>query len=703
MLGLLKYTLQGLFSLKTAIFLNKLDNFLSAVNTDKAKMSEERKEYLISIGTKYEKLKLSKFESHTFIRCTSSYKNANDLLFFLQKLSKADLRYHIGIREAEKLLAKEGSMDSYLNTIKYFNIFRLYENEQGNLKTLVSYKIPSNAFSKIVNIMIETKNAGIPLTQRELYNFYIANRPHSENLDDLKKAWLAIKHSKRPITIEDLIYVIKFKRTPLKFVQNYNKIVKSEIDVSLKRFKTLNISQKDITTAIDTVVKLRALDVYLDFEVIYAQVSANPQNVEEAVGYLIEFNNAGFKFLSYNNLMMLKTRNVDLLKLLKTLLYNRKNKVINEKTFFDKFTKILSARNKVAELDSFTFLRAIEMEINRQQDLQDFVLTEREKIEIVETVYNEYLIGLNVFEILSFVNKVKSHDINISYEQAKAFCQQKQYTKNELLEKAINPFMLHNNKKETNEDGTVTEKPVDFHVVTKDHVEIIIHVQIQAILRLERFFDGSGKDVLFHRVYAILLNQIQQRYNHDEIIVNIEKISNNVLYELNRESKNIHVKRIPEKEMKRIENHGHGHDSHKIAVRETEHHSHKTEKETSTHAEHTEHQSHTEHSDYQTYTEDTKYGTTNEKSKFNSVSKYKPLKILIPKIEFVKASFKEYEKIKEQHQHHIEAMHLELENVKTDIKVKEAWAKGDNLKYKFLDNENIQTDEHSHHHRQNKK
>ncbi len=74
-------------------------------------------------------------------------------------------------------------------------------------------------------------------------------------------------------------------------------------------------------------------------------------------------------------------------------------------------------------------------------------------------------------------------------------------------------------------------------------------------------------------------------------------------------------------------------------------------------------------------------------SKFIAVSKFKPIKIIIPQIEFVKDTFKEIDKIKHQYHTEKEMMDLELQRLRAEIKIKEAWAKSPDLRFLILKDE----------------
>ncbi len=78
----------------------------------------------------------------------------------------------------------------------------------------------------------------------------------------------------------------------------------------------------------------------------------------------------------------------------------------------------------------------------------------------------------------------------------------------------------------------------------------------------------------------------------------------------------------------------------------------------------------------------------NNLSQFLKVNKYKLIKVLIPHIEFVKETFKEIEKVKHHYNAQKELIDLELERLRAEIKIKEAWAQSPDLRYLILKDEN---------------
>jgi len=211
------------------------------------------------------------------------------------------------------------------------------------------------------------------------------------------------------------------------------------------------------------------------------------------------------------------------------------------------------------------------------------------------------------------------------------------------------------------------------NVTTKDNIEITANIEIEAIIQLENYVKGSDKDILFSRANAIFIDEIQRKFNHDEIIVNIEKIGNNILYRLNNESRDRKYNYVPNNMMKRVK-----HDHHHS---ENDNHTKEEEKE--------ENKQHDKNSSSNYNNND-----HNKNLKFVDVSKYKPLKVLIPRITFNKDSFKNYDKMKEEFEIHKRREEAKIEKIKAEIEVKRAWAKSKDLKYLILKDDDEKEDSH---------
>ena len=174
------------------------------------------------------------------------------------------------------------------------------------------------------------------------------------------------------------------------------------------------------------------------------------------------------------------------------------------------------------------------------------------------------------------------------------------------------------------------------HVTTKDNIEIKVKLILLVTYNINNLFKGTDEEFLLRRVKAIFIDEIQKNYNHDEIVRNIEIIGRNVLLRLK------------------------GHEPISDGDSRTDKVDKKVIKEPELEAQ------------------------------FMKVSKYNPVKILIPQIEFVKDTFKEIEKIKHEYEAEKEKLNLELAKIRAEVKIREAWAKSKDLKYLILKDEDTQ-------------
>ncbi len=73
-----------------------------------------------------------------------------------------------------------------------------------------------------------------------------------------------------------------------------------------------------------------------------------------------------------------------------------------------------------------------------------------------------------------------------------------------------------------------------------------------------------------------------------------------------------------------------------------------------------------------------------KKVKFTDVCKWKPIRVLIPYIDFSETNYKKLEKLKEEFHHHLHTKELELKKLEAEIEIQKAWAKDNNVKYLIL-------------------
>jgi len=183
----------------------------------------------------------------------------------------------------------------------------------------------------------------------------------------------------------------------------------------------------------------------------------------------------------------------------------------------------------------------------------------------------------------------------------------------------------------------------NFYVTTKDNIEIKVKLIIFVVYNIKNIFKGTDEEYLLRRVKAIFIDEIQKNYNHDEIVKNIEIISRNILLRLKGDNP-------IGKEKDQL------HKVDKEIIREHE-----------------------------------------LEGQFMEVSKFIPIKVLIPHIEFVKDTFKEIEKLKQKYETEKEKLKLELDKLRAEVKIQEAWAKSGDLKYLILKDDDSKSHNPHHH------
>ncbi len=630
-----KLNLERIYSkLNTQRFMRKLDKkFISGMNMDPEEIKSLHDKYFEYIRNNIIKIDYTYIDLLEFVANVDSYADVIKSIEVIIKAQTLGLDEYIDFSTVIKILKKHFDPNFYFKLAKDFKNYKLEENNQGNFAKLRNYiDIPEKHLKNIVDVMLFTKNTGYPLSQKNIVKYYDSKRPETEDIFKLKDAWIFAHEHKINISIYDFIQAMKYEKDPLMFVINYNKIILNDIPISYEKFKILNIKQKKIEELINLLIKAKLANIYLDFETIYDDIKLD-RDVWSIIRYLIKFQDSGFADFDYFSLRNYSVYGGNLSQLHNAYLLNRKNKIIDYKKLYKSALEILLVKNEKLNFNSFLMLKAIE-----------FAKAEVPRISEDEVI-NDYLAGHDVFSILNYIKYARNHNVKISYNIAKALDKLPRGFK-DIINEALNPMIL---------------KGEQVRVTTKDNIEITANIEIEAVIQLENFIKGSESDVLFSRANAIFIDEIQRKYNHDEIIVNIEKIANNILYRLNNESRERQYVYIPENKMRRITEQ----DS------ETEQNTEKGQQKA------------TEASEEE-FTSDFEHSKHNETLKFVDVSKYKPLKVLIPRINFEKDTFKDFDKVKEEFEIHKKKEQAKIEKIKAEIEVKRAWAKSKDLKYLIL-------------------
>jgi uncharacterized protein YqfA (UPF0365 family) len=501
--------------------------------------------------------------------------------------------------------------------------------------------------------------------------FYNSSKKAKNDLLNLKDAWIYAKEHKLEFDINDFVHATKYDREPFKYAINYNRILQNDIPIPYERFKTLDVEQSKITQLIGLFIKAKYSNIYIDFEKIYEEIKL--RDVWSIIDYLIKFHKAGFEFFDYQTISDFSALGGDLPKLYAGFLYNKKFKIIDDfKKYFDSVKEITLALSKKPDLNiKDEEGNTIKLQFDAVLLIKSIELGQKLTPSIDEDeIIGNYLGGTDVYNILNYINFAKTHNIKVSYKSAKLI--DKIYREKggfkEVIKQALNPILF---------DADSVK------VTTKDNIEIVANMAIEVVLQPDNFFKGSDENILFQRAKAIFIDEVQRKYNHDEIIVNIEKIAENILYRLNNEARDREYRYIPEQQMTKISHHLHHHSSDQNLEHESK--------------QHPENQHNIQHQQQLHSEEIPKFiSKTKQSLKFIEVSKYKPLKVLIPRIDFVQDTFKEFEKVKEEFEWHKQRIEAEIEKLRADAKIREAWAKKGDLKYLILKDEEQNEEHHGH-------
>ncbi|MEA3450673.1 MAG: flotillin-like FloA family protein [Bacteroidota bacterium] len=611
--------------IKTKRFLRKLDKRLViGMGYDEKEIKTQHKNHYEQIKSFLLKNEISYYSILDFIANVDSYDDVIASFKVILKAETLGLNEYIDIDTVIKILKKDFDPYFYFGLAKDFKNYKLEENGQGDFNRLRKYvEIPEKSLKDIVDVMLFTKNAGHPLSQKNVVKYFDSKRPDTEDVFKLKDAWIFAKEHEFEIDIYDFIQAMKYNRDPMIFVINYNKIISNDIPISFENFKILNIEQDKIGELITLLIKAKMAGIYLDFETIYDDILQN-RDVWSIIQYIIKFQDAGFDDFDYNDLRYFFIYGGDLKNLYSSYLYNRKHNIISPKKLYKSTLEILIVKNKELNFNSYFLLKAIEIAKS-----DDFNIN-------ADDIINDYLAGHNVFGLILDIIYARKNNVQVTYPLAK-FLDTLDIGFNNLVIEALNPVML---------------AAESVNVTTKDNIEITANIEIEAVIQLDNYVKGSDKEILFTRANAIFIDEIQRKYNHDEIIGNIEKIGNNILYRLNNESRDRKYNYIPDNQMKKVKN---------------------------------EQQEENFSSNYN-------YNDHNQDLKFVDVSKYKPLKVLIPRITFNEESFKNYDKIKEKFELHKKREEAKIDKIKAEIEVKRAWAKSKDLKYLILKDDDEKSD-----------
>lgn len=641
---------------------NLIDKRLKLQGLKKEDIKNERKLYFDKIVKIAYKMNFNNNLVRVIAENIKSYSEFAEKINYVLEALDMDLNEYLDANKLIKLTFNGIDIELYLKIVRDFKFYKLKENEQGDIDKLMDFvKIPITDKLKITEIMVYTKNANCPLSQKKIVKYYDSYRPFTEDLESLKDAWilayekLEVKHNFK-ITIEDLIQTAKYNHNSKTFVNNLSRILDNEIIIPYEKFKILDLDDKKITDLVTLLIKTKFAGIIIDFEMVYNDMKV--LDVWEILRYIVRFKDANFK-LDYLQLRNYFFYSKDLEKLLRAFIYNNQKNIFEDyQKLYSSVIEIMSVKPQNVNVDPLLYLVAVEKAIK----MNIFnIANEQTKQQNIEQVKQDYIAGHDVYTNLSMIELLSNYNINLSYTLSKFIEKSFGNDENRIQEfkkvimSAVQPILF---------EGET------FFVTTKDHIEIKANIIIEAVANLNNYFNGSDEKKLMQRANTILIDEIQRKYNHDEIIINIDKIANNVLFRLLEETPTPTTEYYSHKFMHKVNQHGH--------IEENEHNTdehNKTQKK--------------EH------IEDEKKEFINEKEdKLIKVSKYIPRKVIIPKIEFIKETFKEFEKEKENYEIHKHHLEVEIDKLKAEIELKKAWAKSENLKYLILKDDETPKSEH---------
>ena len=620
---------------------------------DKDKKKESKKKDRIrrenlkkSIINKFIALDLHIQEQRQLARLSSTIDDLSQLLSYLLKAKQFKIGNYINFKEFIAILANGRNIEEMFKIAKIFKNTNLDEDEEyADFHKLVALlDVHDLKLYEMTIAMLESKNAGCQIKQKNIVKYFDSHRPASENIIEFCEAKIFAHKNKLDLETKDFINAIINNRASFEFATNYYKIDKYGLIISKQEFIGLMLSQQTITELIDLYIDAREHDIDLNFREILRDYKLNIE-LKKIIITLLNFKNSGFE-ITYKQLFHFVQIGGDLTSLYNAYLLNKAYK-LNIPNLFEMLTKTIASMNKGEESPPINVSNIVKS-INLGKTM--FNVSK-------EDVLKDYRLGADVWGTMYSLQYAKNKNLDIPYGLAKFINKLPGMTVKSAIHDALNQKILHFK---------------DIKVTTKDNIEITVEIDVSVLLNLPNIFNGSGEDVLYNRVKILFIEEIQNKYNHDKIIENIEYISNNILLKLKGEMSEAEANR---KNKYPTESHHSGHDSHGD-VHDSHAKKHHEEKDEH-HSKKDEHAEHKFNKNY--YTDKNK-----DEKQYNFVSKFIPTNIIIPKIDFVKDTFKEIEKAKADFEHHLHHEHAKLEKLQAEIAVTKAWAKSENLKYYIL-------------------
>ncbi len=534
------------------------------------------------------KLGYQKPDIDNILKYINSMEELNIILDFSAKAKTLQLKYFTP-KYTIKALQKHWAIPVVFEIAEKFEQHNLEENTNfANYDKLFTYPNFTHEHAlNLVNILIQFKYHEIDITQDQIIKYFNASRPDSEDLKNFYLGVLITKEKNLDLKLHDFIKGIIDKRQPKSLALTYAKIKDNSLAISKERYMAMGIEQSAIDKIVNFMILAKKHDIYIDFDDVIKQYSSGSK-VLDTLRILIKLHESGFKNIDFSYLTKLAKLNVDLSKIISAFNYANKNLSLDE--FIKATDRVLPIRkNSQDPFNILNFAKALHVGTSVFQIDADAII-------------NDYINGFDAWTILDLMKYAKDNGVDINYTVAKILFNQGKLK--DIINQTLNPFELESDY---------------IHVTTKDNIEIKVKLIILVTYNLKNYFKGTGEEYLLRLVKALFIHEVQQHYDHDEVIMNIEKISGSILKKLSPPSE----------------------------------------------------------SDSQ---EDNFYD-------YVKVNKFNPVKILIPQVEFVRDTFKQIDKLK--HEYHLEKQlaDLEVEKLRAEVKIKEAWAQSKDLRYLILKDE----------------
>lgn len=601
---------QILSKIVTLLKHNNLDQVVNAKTDQESRNLEVKYSHEASlILKKLYDLGFTKNEIGQIVEYSNDIEQIRDILRYMPKAGVLKLT-HFTNGEIVTAVTKKWRVRTLFEIAKKIDQHSLEEDSFNiDFQQLLKSNISDKEAMAIVDMMVECKYKDIEIKQKDILRYL--NSISDDIEDPIRNLYLGLYISKEKdlkLTVNDFIRAASYDRPPKAVAATYAKIKENDIAINKDRYLTLYLSQNIIDKIVNYIIIAKKYDAILDFDDVIKLYSLG-YKIFDILHILIKLRENDIKEVSFNDIIKLSRLGSDIETLLPALLYI-KNTNLEIKDFL-KYSEQILPLKKEGDQDPEAFnLLNFAKAINTGE--AEFGID-------IKTLINDFAAGVKVWEIIDLMKYARTHGQDINYIVAKILARSGIDNLKEVVYKTLSPFEIEGQ---------------DIYVTTKDNIDIKIKFTLLVTYNINNFFKGTDEEYLLRRIKAILIDEIQKRYNHDEIVKNIEVISRNVILRLKGQQpiyENDEIRKVDEEKLEEPVN----------------------------------------------------------EAKFMEVSKFVPVKLLIPQIDFEKATFKELEKLKHEYEAEKEKIRLELDKLKAEVKIREAWAKSKDLKYLILKDEDV--------------